>query len=48
VIIVLVLVSIIIRVLFFSTIFPFVFLVLGRSEVITLRESIVWLQKTTH
>ena len=36
-IVVFVLVFIIIRALFLSTIFPFVFLVLGRSQVITLR-----------
>jgi hypothetical protein len=41
VIIVIVLVFIIIRVLFLSTIFPFVFLVPGRSQVINLREDIV-------
>jgi hypothetical protein len=41
VIIVLVLVSIIIRILFLSIVFPFVVLVLGRSQVITLREDIV-------
>jgi hypothetical protein len=41
VIIVLVLVFIIIRVLFLSIVFPFVVLVPGRSQVITLRESIV-------
>jgi hypothetical protein len=40
-IIVLVLVFIIIRVLFLSTIFPFVVLVPGSSQVITMRESIV-------
>ena len=40
-IIVLVLVFIIIRVLFLSIVFPFVFLLLGMSHVITLREDIV-------
>jgi hypothetical protein len=40
-IIVMVLVFIIIRVLFLSNIFPFVVLVLGRSQVITPREAIV-------
>jgi hypothetical protein len=41
VIIVLVLIFIIIRVLFLSTIFPFVVLVSSRSQVINLREAIV-------
>jgi hypothetical protein len=41
VIIVLILYFITIRVLFLSTFFPFVVLVLDRSQVITLRESIV-------
>ena len=40
-IIVLVLVFIIIRVLFLYNVFPFVVLVLGRSQVITMREAIV-------
>jgi hypothetical protein len=40
-IIVLVLVFIIIRVLFLSIVFPFVVLVMGRSQVIALMEAIV-------